>query len=152
MIFKAKAKYIVYTNYFSIRYNQRPPSLLAPGVLHFRTEQSHNYYFHPKVREYGNLYNMTFTHISSFLIIYKNPSSFSQHFLNIGCPYHKSVALYETLSSWSKDKFRMRCYRKASTTDNVVERWPGTKLLLWLWACRRKYSWGKSNLKKSSVL
>ena len=34
---------------FSIRYNQRPPSLLAPGVLHFRTEQSHKYYFHPKV-------------------------------------------------------------------------------------------------------
>lgn len=31
-----------------IRYNQRPPSLLAPGVLHFRTEQSHKYYFHPK--------------------------------------------------------------------------------------------------------
>ena len=34
---------------FRIRYNQRPPSLLAPGVLHFRTEQSHKYYFHPKV-------------------------------------------------------------------------------------------------------
>ena len=36
--------------YSSIRYNQRPPSLLLPGVLQFRTEQSHKYYFHPKVK------------------------------------------------------------------------------------------------------
>ena len=35
--------------YYSISNHRRPPNLLAPGVLHFRTDQSKKYYFHPKV-------------------------------------------------------------------------------------------------------
>ena len=44
-----KSQKILLTFYSRIRFNQRPPSLLLPGVLQFRTEQSHKYYFHPKV-------------------------------------------------------------------------------------------------------
>ena len=31
-------------------HHKRPPSLLAPGVLHFPSHSSQNYYFHPQVK------------------------------------------------------------------------------------------------------
>ena len=87
---------------FSIRYNQRPPSLLAPGVLHFRTEQSHKYYFHPKV-SIPSIYAPSIRKILLLVVLYT--LTFFKTIL--GGTHHKIVSFYEKISSWSEDKFCM---------------------------------------------
>ena len=69
-----KSNDTLHSFYSSIRYNQRPPSLLLPGVLQFRTEQSHKYYFHPKVKNrmfvlniYVDIYSFCFIFYYNFL-------------------------------------------------------------------------------------
>ena len=88
---------------FSIRYNQRPPSLLAPGVLHFRTEQSHKYYFHPKV-SIPSIYAPSIRKFFLLLVCPINPTFFK---IILGGTHHKIVSFYEKISSWSEDKFCM---------------------------------------------